>query len=134
MRTETREQRTERLTAQAAAMRARQAELRSLNGNRRTKHVCPETGTLDIQYKKLLAVLDRIAPANIASIPIAAMLEDGQWSVDVHVRIKGVTEYEITGTGEPLSDAITNAQRQLAHRSYNERKAKRDSQAYGLAY
>jgi hypothetical protein len=134
MRNETWEQRSERLIAQAAAMRERQAQKRATQGYTRPKHVCPPNGVLDDQYEKLMAGLARVAPANIAPIPVAMMLEDGLWTVDVHVRIKGVTEYEVSGAGETLSDALTNAQRQLANRSTNERRAYRDTKVYSISF
>lgn len=130
MRNETPFQRLERLTLQAQAMRERQAELKRLG---RPKHQCPPH-KLDDQFSKLMAVLERVAPANIAPIPIAFMQEDGQWSVDIHVRIRGVTEYEVTGTGDTLSDAIANAQRHLSQQTRNERQASLDSDTFTVAY
>lgn len=57
--------------------------------------------------------LARLAPENIAPIPIAACKElvDGTpyWTVDVHVRIPRVTEYEVSGTDKTLAGALRRA-------------------------
>lgn len=58
--------------------------------------------------------LDRLAPGNTARVPIAAAREvdengDQVWTVDLHVRIPGVTEYDITGAGKTLAGALRRA-------------------------
>jgi hypothetical protein len=124
---ETEDARRARLVEQAANMRRRQAEKRN------EAHVCPPSET-DAQLTRLQGVLNRVAPANIAPIPIAMMFEDGQWTVDINVRIRGVTDYEVSGSGESLAHALANAARTLAHQADNERRSTRDARVYGLAY
>ena len=58
--------------------------------------------------------LDRLAPGNTARVPIAAARElddtgEPAWTVDVHVRIPGVCEYDVTGVGHTLAGALRRA-------------------------
>lgn len=58
--------------------------------------------------------LDKLAPENAARVPIAAareLDENGEtvWTVDLHVKIPGVTEYDITGAGKTLTGALRRA-------------------------
>lgn len=116
-----------RLVQQAKNMRARQVEKRT------TGHKCHPSET-DRQLLKLEECLTRVAPANIAPIPIAMMFEDGRWTVDVSVRIKSVTDYEVSGTSESLANALVNARRTLSHQTDNERQSYQDAKTYGLSY
>jgi hypothetical protein len=75
--------------------------------------------------------LDKIAPGNTAPVPIAAAMEhtdDGEpcWTVDVHVRIPGEAEYEVTGAGKTLCGALRRA-----YLGLNNEKQIRDLSAFG---
>jgi hypothetical protein len=58
--------------------------------------------------------LKRLAPNNTASVPLTITAEPGlngawTWTVDLHVRIPRLTEYEVTATGDTVSAAIRKA-------------------------
>lgn len=62
----------------------------------------------------LEARMDRLAPGNTARVPIAAARElddtgEPAWTVDVHVRLPGVCEYDVTGVGRTLAGALRRA-------------------------
>lgn len=117
-------ERRKQLVQQAALMRERRAQ-------KKDAHACPPSG-IDRQYKRLLGALDRHAVGNTAPIPVAAMLEDGVWSVDVHVRIPRVTEYEVTGTGDTFEEALRNAADSLCRPGILYGRARREAEAFGL--
>lgn len=79
------------------------------------------------QLQSLIDMINRIAPDNIAQNPIGMMLEGDIWSVDVHVHIKGTTEYEATGTSENLADAIVNTRKHLSKHSTLETYGRKDA-------
>lgn len=106
---ETPEDRKTRLTAQAAKMRAAQALKRT------TQHTCPPSET-DAQLTRLAHLLARHAPDNIAPIPVAMSLgADLQWTIDLHVRIAGDTEYELSEQSETFATAVRRAADRLTH-------------------
>jgi hypothetical protein len=123
---ETAEQRRQRLVEQAGRMRAAQA-LRRAEG-----HKCPPSKT-DAQLARLQDLLQRVAPDNIAPQPIGMMLEGDTWFVDVTVRIRGVTDYEVAGDGKTLADALAKARGNLANQEFNLNRAARDAARYGYA-
>lgn len=58
--------------------------------------------------------LSLIAPDNTAEMPIACAKErdvngEWAWTVDVHVRLPHVAEYEVTGVGRTLAAALRRA-------------------------
>lgn len=83
------------------------------------------------QLTRLNKMLDRVAPANIASTPIAMMLENGIWTVDITVRIRGVTDYGVSGDGATLAAALSEACRALTNRAQNERESAASASRYG---
>ena len=85
------------------------------------RHVCPPSET-DARLLHLYKMLEALACDNIAPIPIAMSLENDEWVVDVHVRIKGVTEYEVTGTGKTLADALQRATYYLSREAAESQK------------
>lgn len=87
--------------------------------------------SLDEQFEGLMTMLATVAPANIAPIPLAVWQEDGRWNVEVHVRIRRVTEYEVAGSGVTLSDALANAKRALAHEEQNTRQGRSNAETFG---
>jgi hypothetical protein len=89
---------------------------------------------IDDQIEGLMAVLTTVAPANIAPIPVAIWQEDGKWNVEVHVRVRRVTEYEVCGTGVTLSDALANARRALANENVNVRQASINAETFGFTF
>jgi hypothetical protein len=89
---------------------------------------------IDDQIEGLMAVLATVAPDNIAPIPVAIWQEDGKWNVEVHVRVRRVTEYEVCGTGVTLSDALANARRALANENVNVRQASINAETFGFTF
>jgi hypothetical protein len=89
---------------------------------------------IDDQIEALMTVLATVAPDNIAPIPVAIWQEDGKWSVEVHVRVRRVTEYEVCGTGATLSDALANARRALANENTNVRQASINAETFGFTF
>lgn len=124
---ESKQERHDRLVLQAAAMREKRAN--------KQPHVCtPLLSPTDRELHRLLNMLEKVAPDNIAPVPVATMLEAGRWTVDVTVRIKGVTDYDTEGSGESLADALAAATRNLSYRTFNERRAQNEARVYRLAY
>lgn len=75
--------------------------------------------------------LAQVAPDNIAPIPIASAKErqpDGSylWNVDLHVKIRGVTEYDVQGTGPTLAAALRSAYLGLNNEQQPWRKRRND--------
>lgn len=91
----------------------------------------PHPRTLDFEYTRLDALLNKIACDNIAPIPIAMALDEGKWTVDIHVKIKGVKEYEVTGTDAILSRAIQLAYRGLANQTNVNRNSATNQKIWG---
>lgn len=64
--------------------------------------------------KALEERLRRLAPSNTASVPLTITAEPGPrgewiWTVDIHVRLPRVTEYEVTAVGTSVDEAIRRA-------------------------
>lgn len=127
VRKETDEARKQRLINQAVLIRAAQAKKKT------ERHVC-KSGDIDEQYVRLLGRLRRVAPANIAPYPISMMwdINESQWLVDLHVRIEGITEYELTGVGATLASAIANANNAIIKQKFNERLAAKDKESFNV--
>lgn len=117
---ETPEARRERLQTHAEFMRLKRA----------AQHVCPPN-KIDTQMQKLQDLLERVAPDNIAPIPISMAREEGRWKVDIHVRRKRITEYELTGESDELAGAIANARSMLSRVAGNEARGVHDASLYG---
>ena len=100
------EERHARLVQHAKSMRETRA------AKRMAAHKCPMS-PLDAAYANLLLSLNRVAPGNIASMPIAMGMENGKWTVDISVRVPGITDYEVSTHGTTLDIAITNAAQYL---------------------
>jgi hypothetical protein len=75
-------------------------------------------------------MLTKYACDNMAPIPIAMALEDNQWTIDIHVRLPGITEYEITTFSENLAFAIANATNALGHQADLLRNARKNAAIY----
>lgn len=86
---------------------------------------------LGLAMLDLEAKLERFASGNIASTPIAMMLEDGQWTVDVTVHIPRVTEYAIDATNTDLAVAIAECAANLSNQGILTRSAKQDAKVFG---
>ena len=59
----------------------------------------------------LVARMDRLAPANQSLLPVACAQErlpDGTliWTVDIHVLIPAVVEYDLSAQGATLAEAL----------------------------
>lgn len=76
--------------------------------------------------------LARLAPDNTAPIPIAATKEDGRWTVDVHVRIPRVTEYEVAGSDTTLAGALRRAYLALNNEPHVREKADASNRRFGV--
>ena len=87
---------------------------------------------IDFQMKKIERLLETFASANIAPIPIAIAKADGLWTVDIHVKLKRVIEYEITSEHESLATAIAHAAHGLSNQSAILDRWNKDKQAFLL--
>lgn len=123
---ETPEERHSRLVEQAARMRAAQRQ-------KRASHECAPSET-DAQLARVERLMARHAPGNVAPIPIATAKEDGKWTVDLHVKIPRVTEYEVSSEGDSLADALARAATALTHQSDLRDRATRNAHAFGFSF
>ena len=125
MKHETAEQRRERLVQHAANMRQAREQKRA------DMHTCSPSPT-DVALEALTSTLSRLASGNVATIPIATSLEEGEWTVDISVRIPGVTDYEVSASGKTLADAFAHANALLTS-NHNDLRAKatRNATRYG---
>ena len=90
-----------------------------------------EQALLGVAYETLKMQLERFASGNIASTPIAMMLEDNQWYVDVTVHIPGVTAYSTDAADPSLAVALTQCAKQLNRQADLKREAARDTKTFG---
>jgi len=86
----------------------------------------------------LEARLEQVAPGNTADLPIAAAKErqpDGSfiWTVDIHVRIPRVTEYDVTGVGKSFAGALRRAYLGLNNEAGVRGNADRANAQFGIA-
>lgn len=68
----------------------------------------------DKTFALLAERLHLIAPDNTAPVPIACAMErdeegDLAWTVDIHVRVPYVTEYDVSAAGKTLTGALRRA-------------------------
>ena len=74
---------------------------------------------------------------NIAPCPIAMTeeLRDGQtvWVVDIHIRVRRVTEFDISTEGATLSEALRAAYLGLNNEAGLRTRAARANEAFGVA-
>lgn len=75
--------------------------------------------------------------ANVAPCPIAMTEEfrDGQtvWVVDLHIRVRRVTEFDISTEGSTLSEALRAAYLGLNNEAGLRLRASRANEAFGVA-
>lgn len=77
------------------------------------------------------------APGNTAPFPISCSKQQDDlgnwvWVVDVHVRIPGVTEYEVTGSSTTFADALRRAYLGLNNEWNLRRTADAANRLYGI--
>lgn len=82
--------------------------------------------------------LETLAPGNVAELPIAAAKQrtitgEYGWVVDIHVKIPGVTEYEVTGAGKTYAGALRRAYLGLNNETNLRRHAARANATFGIA-
>jgi len=74
-----------------------------------------------------------IAPNNTAPYPLEIVLDSrGIWTVDIHVRIPRITEYELTGVGETLLQALERAHWGLDRETENRKHADAANRKFGV--
>ena len=101
------------------------------------RHSEPSYVSLDATEKQLTRLqwyLRTFAENNTAPVPIAMMLESGIWTVDVQVRLPGVTEYDITANHTSLARAIAHAASYLKRQDIILAQARQNQLDYGLTY
>jgi len=96
-------------------------------------HRCPQ-GPTDKALLRLLYLIDRYARDNIAPLPITMELEGDTWTVDITVHIPRVCEYEVTGEGETLSDALSNANKRFSHQYILRQQSDKDAEDFLLTH
>lgn len=99
---ETPDQRRSRLVAHAAKMRA-------ARGKKTT--ILHSTG-LSLQLERTTRLMNRLAPDNMAPMPMAMALEGNTWTVDLHIRTRD-KEFEGNAEAKELEDALASARRGL---------------------
>lgn len=74
---------------------------------------------------------------NIATIPFSAVIElrdEGPvWVVDLHVKVTRVTEFEVSGEGPTLAEALRRAYLALNNQPMVLRHAASSNEAFGVA-
>ena len=74
---------------------------------------------------------------NVASVPLAMTQERRGtrfvWVVDVHIKVRRVTEFDISTEGETLTDALRSAYLGLNNERGLMHRAARANAAYGVA-
>lgn len=76
--------------------------------------------------------------ANTAPMPVSmsqALNEGGElvWMVDLHIRVRGVTEFEISAEGATLAEALRGAYLGMNNRAGLIKNAQRANDAFGIA-
>jgi hypothetical protein len=74
---------------------------------------------------------------NIAPVPYSCVVERrGEamvWVVDLHVKVKRVTEFEVTGEGATLEEALRRAYLSLNNERMIRSRAAATNEAFGVA-
>jgi hypothetical protein len=94
---------------------------------------------LALEYARLVKKIEKYATGNTAPIPLAMNQEydkDGQlvWYVMIHVRLPGVTEYEVEASAITLPDALSHASRALGSQHLLRTGALRDGEVFGYTF
>lgn len=81
--------------------------------------------------------LRHVAPGNTAPLPITAAKEqqdDGSylWTVDIHVRIPRITEYEVSGRDTSLAGALRRAYLALNNEPHVRKQANIANKNFGI--
>lgn len=86
--------------------------------------------------RDILDRMDRYGQ-NVADVPFAQTLEcrDGKkvWIVDIHVKVRRTTEFEISGEGDTLADALRRAYLALNNEPMVLSRAETTNLAFGVA-
>jgi hypothetical protein len=85
----------------------------------------------------LEARLQSLAPGNVSDMPISSAKQKDDngswaWTVDLHVRIPNVTEYEVTGVGRTFTGALRRAYLGLNNEQNVRRMAHAANAAFGV--
>lgn len=88
------------------------------------------------QFARLLAKLNKVAQGNTAPIPLALNQEYDEagnlvWYVMIHVRIPGVTEYEVEAHAISLPDALSDTTYALSKQYLLRTGAIRSAEIFG---
>lgn len=74
--------------------------------------------------------------ANIAPVPFSSYIENRNgeeiWCVDLHIKVKRLTEFEINVEGKTLSEALKRAYIGISHEPLNLRAAARSNETFGV--
>ncbi len=86
----------------------------------------------------LEARLHSLAPGNTSPMPISSSKQQDDnsiwfWSVDLHVKIPHVTEYEVTGVGRTFTAALRRAYLGLNNEQNVRRMAHAANAAFGVS-